>query len=311
MKRISAFLILFSLLTTSCFVSAQQVIVTDDASYTTPASGAMLDVKSTSKGFMPPRVALTSLTDVATIATPSTGLIVYNTGTAGLAESGIYYWNGTIWTKPITGGSGGTNYVSIATDGTVILHGAATTWNDLVVNPAVGKNSGVNVPAWSAFGSTGIYTFTFLDAQTTDVNFTVQLPHNYKEGTDIYPHIHWASSTSSGLNRVEWELVYQWVNHTESFNATTSNVITGSVITGTPRSVAAYENVITPIVGSGVSGGIPGSGKKISSLLICKLSRNGSATADNFQGSASLLSVDFHYEIDSFGSRGEYTKDTE
>lgn len=304
MKRINTILILLSLLTTSFFVSAQQVIVTDDASYTTPASGAMLDVKSTSRGFMPPRVALTSLTDIATIASPSTGLIVYNTGTAGLAEAGIYYWNGAIWSKPITGGTGGTNYVSIATDGTVILHGAATTWNDLVVVPFTLRNSGNNVPAWELFAPPDLYNYNFTNVDDKFITFTVQMPHDYKEGTNIYPHVHWSSNTAPGMNRVTWKLEYQWVNHSDVFSASTSTLITGATIAGADRSLQPYEHTITKIGTDGING----TGKTISSMLFCRLTRLASDGLDTFTGSAFLLSFDFHYEIDSFGSSQEYVK---
>ena len=46
---------------------------------TTISSSAVLDVESTNKGFLPPRVALTGTTDQVTIPLPSQGLIVFNT----------------------------------------------------------------------------------------------------------------------------------------------------------------------------------------------------------------------------------------
>jgi hypothetical protein len=64
----------------------------------TPDASAQLDVVATDKGLLPPRVALTSLTDQTTIASPAEGLLVYCTGTAGLAE-GYYYWEGATWVK--------------------------------------------------------------------------------------------------------------------------------------------------------------------------------------------------------------------
>jgi len=64
---------------------------------TTPAGSAMLDVTSTSKGVLLPRVALTSSTDQSTIASPASGLIAYNTGTVGFPYVGFVYWNGTEW----------------------------------------------------------------------------------------------------------------------------------------------------------------------------------------------------------------------
>ncbi|WP_336716093.1 hypothetical protein [Chryseobacterium mucoviscidosis] len=44
-----------------------------------------------------PRIALVSNTDQATIPSPAVGLIVYNTGTAGLTTVGYLYWNGSEW----------------------------------------------------------------------------------------------------------------------------------------------------------------------------------------------------------------------
>ena len=48
---------------------------------TTPHASAKLEVNATDKGFLPPRVTLTSSSDNSTIPNPATGLLVYNTGT--------------------------------------------------------------------------------------------------------------------------------------------------------------------------------------------------------------------------------------
>lgn len=70
---------------------------------TTPAASAQLDVTSSSKGMLVPRVALTSLTSASPITSPATSLLVYNTATAGTSPSnvtpGYYYWNGTAWVR--------------------------------------------------------------------------------------------------------------------------------------------------------------------------------------------------------------------
>lgn len=68
-----------------------------------PDASAQLDVAATDKGFLAPRIALTSATDVSTIATPATGLMIYNTATAGTSPNnvfpGYYYYNGTKWVR--------------------------------------------------------------------------------------------------------------------------------------------------------------------------------------------------------------------
>ncbi|MHA8078652.1 hypothetical protein [Aquirufa antheringensis] len=74
---------------------------------TTPHASAKLDVSSTNKGFLPPRVTLTGISDNSTIASPATGLLVYNTGdNVGLA-AGYYFWNGNAWATIATAGGSG------------------------------------------------------------------------------------------------------------------------------------------------------------------------------------------------------------
>ncbi len=67
-----------------------------------PDNSAVLDVKSTNKGVLIPRVALTGTNDVTTIADPANGLMVYNTATANTGSTKViannfYYFNGTVW----------------------------------------------------------------------------------------------------------------------------------------------------------------------------------------------------------------------
>lgn len=71
---------------------------------TTPDASAKLEVSATDKGFLQPRVALNSTSNADnTISNPATGLMVYNTATAGSGDTavtpGVYYNNGTAWQR--------------------------------------------------------------------------------------------------------------------------------------------------------------------------------------------------------------------
>ena len=81
---------------------------------TTPDPSALLEISSTAlpnngsstakKGFLPPRVALTSTTDAVTIKTPAVGLLVFNTANAGVFPNEVtanqyYYWVGDRWER--------------------------------------------------------------------------------------------------------------------------------------------------------------------------------------------------------------------
>jgi hypothetical protein len=85
----SRVVLLFLLISTGIY--AQTGIGTN-----TPNASAKLDVYATNKGFLPPRVTLTSATDATTIASPAEGLLVYNLGSSGI-QAGYYYWNGSSW----------------------------------------------------------------------------------------------------------------------------------------------------------------------------------------------------------------------
>ena len=67
----------------------------------TPDASAMLDIVSSSKGLLIPRVALTATNAAGPITSPTTSLLVYNTATAGTTPNnvspGYYFWNGSAW----------------------------------------------------------------------------------------------------------------------------------------------------------------------------------------------------------------------
>ncbi len=99
MKTKSLFLIVCSISVLSFTEALGQVGINTDGS--DPDASSMLDVMSVDKGFLPPRVALTSIISANPITSPATGLLVYNTATTGTSPNnvipGYYYWNGTRW----------------------------------------------------------------------------------------------------------------------------------------------------------------------------------------------------------------------
>jgi hypothetical protein len=67
----------------------------------TPDSSAVVDISSSNKGFLIPRVQLTATNLAAPVVNPATSLLVYNTATAGTSPNnvkpGFYYWDSTRW----------------------------------------------------------------------------------------------------------------------------------------------------------------------------------------------------------------------
>lgn len=85
------------------FFSAQLLNAQVGIGTTSPDASAQIDISNAHKGMLPPRVALTGTTDVSTIASPATGLVVYNTTATGDVVAGYYFYNGSAWTQLVTG----------------------------------------------------------------------------------------------------------------------------------------------------------------------------------------------------------------
>ncbi|MFZ4772151.1 MAG: hypothetical protein ACOYLO_18350 [Ferruginibacter sp.] len=298
MKQTFTLILILSIIGFATLSTAQQIIVTDDASYTTPASGSMLDVKSTSKGFMPPRVALTGTNVSSPVTSPSLGLLVYNTATTNLGTvydvTPGYYYNAGTDVNP--------NWVQVVNSTGV---GTAAVWDDLRV-PLSEPSTGVTKPDWQKFpfGETANAPFInwFRATGIDEMYFVVQLPHDWREGTVIYPHIHWTPSVAgaAGPTVPKWDLQYTWANLGEVYPAYVT--ISGSTTTNSEVLVASKTYI------TALGGGIDGSGKRISSMLICRIYRDGDHTSDTFAGLAGALEIDFHYEKSSMGSRLQYIK---
>jgi hypothetical protein len=67
-----------------------------------PHGSSILDIRSTSRGLLIPRINLLSETDQVTIPTPLISLLVYNINNNLPNGEGYYYWNGVIWNKLAT-----------------------------------------------------------------------------------------------------------------------------------------------------------------------------------------------------------------
>jgi hypothetical protein len=183
-----------------------------------------------------------------------------------------------------------TNYSQFEIDGTFKMNGTTTVFDDLVV-PLTSSKVGAN--AKPDFDEINIgYLFPQNDA-TEILYLIVQMPHSWKEGSTIYPHVHY-SRTAAG--KPTFQMAYSWFNigSTPSAPTTTLDLATEAI---------TYSTGTIHQINQSVSG-ISGVGKNISSVLVIKLFRNDNVVA----GDVLAYQFDIHYEKDTLGSRTEYTK---
>ena len=123
--KVKQFVICIAFIAFSINLNAQTGIGT-----TTPHVSAKLDVSATNKGFLPPRVTLTSRTDATTIPSPAEGLLVYNLGSVGL-QAGYYYWNNANWATIATASSPDqtVDFVSVQSSGQTVVTGNTIRYN--------------------------------------------------------------------------------------------------------------------------------------------------------------------------------------
>lgn len=270
------------------FTCLQAQNVALNTSGNSPDVSAMLDIVHSSKGLLIPRVALVSTTDAVTVPTPATSLLVYNTNASltgtNAAGTGYYYNSGT---------SGSPVWIKLAEQG--------NRWDDLRVELNNGSD-GATISYFS--GSSGPQIYYFRDnAGLESMSFVVQLPHSWKEGTTIYPHLHWSPKTTT-TGDVEWNLDYTWVNYDAVTPQVFPALTTSTVVAAGP--FTANTHMITALTTG--NSGIDGTGKKISSMMICRLWRNSSNSSDTYAGNAGLLFLDFHIQVDGYGSESPFTK---
>jgi hypothetical protein len=186
--------------------------------------------------------------------------------------------------------------VDCGTNKTVELQHAV--WDDLRVPITSIRLGGVRPPTETAYRGGLVAAFSSVSDNT--IYFDAQLPHTYKQGTDIKVHIHWTLPTAgagAGAENVKWDLTYSWQN----IDGGTWPVESTATVTIDVQNFNADTHEVDGIAT------LSGTGKNISSMLICSLTRDVSV-ANDYGDDAYLVEVDFHYEIDTQGSRQEFIK---
>lgn len=169
-------------------------------------------------------------------------------------------------------------------------------WDDQQINIGSVQLDAQSPPSWESYKSSQVLEFGPNNDEY--IYFTAQLDHGYREGTDIEFHLHLAYP-DAGVGDTVWNFSYSWADIGGTFPVA-SNVL--GVAIAAPG-VADYHQLAE------IEGEIDGTGKNISSVLLCSLSRQGfSSEDDTYANSVYLVALDFHIRINSIGSRTMLTK---
>lgn len=213
------------------------------------------------------------------------------------ADGNLLHYDGATGTwinrGPKFGAVGAGNYSEFEADGTFKMNGDATVWRDLITS-ASNLRPGASPPSFAVF-SGNIYAFRFDDAFTHELHGSIEMQHDYKEGSNFDFHIHWAPSTTNTGN-CRWGLEYSIANDGAAFPTPT-----------TVYAVSAGAGVVNQHTRVSIAT-ITGTGFTIGTVMAYRIFRDGTNGADTFTGNAFLISAGVHYECDTIGSRQQTTK---
>ena len=155
----------------------------------TPHASAKLDVSSTNKGFLPPRVTLTSSTDNTTIPNPATALLVYNTGNNVNLAAGYYYWKGTNWERISSNGTIlASNAVTVSATGTAPTSGTRTIDRTFAVDNGATKTITLQL----SYEGLGVGSGDYLISLPAGITFNTNVGYN-----PTYTGISWSPTVAS------------------------------------------------------------------------------------------------------------------
>lgn len=190
---------------------------------------------------------------------------------------------------------GPTGFSTFEADGTLVFSGDATVWDDQQVNISSVRLPTSGAPTWVTYKGSRVLAFS--GSADNIIYFTAQLSHKYTVGTDIDFHIHYVPEDNTAGN-VRWVFTHSWASISAAFPSET----TVTTILATPEITDQHT------LGE-IAQDITGTGKGISSILLCSLARTGSHVDDTYNAKdIYLAALDPHINMNTVGSRQETSK---
>jgi hypothetical protein len=188
----------------------------------------------------------------------------------------------------------------VTSNDAIRLTSPATVFEDLLTG-AESARSGVVSPAIGVGfrGDNNILRTSFVHTQADELQFSVQLPHAWAEGTEFFPHVHFCPEAAGGANNAaQFILGYRFANVNAQFASNESTYIMTKTWVGDK---SWYHYIALNAAGITIPSGT------LSAVMKCRVYRDNNV-ANNLASAVTILYIDWHVERDSLGSREEYVK---
>lgn len=226
-------------------------------------------------------------------------VLTQSTGSLDVVQSGSLVLFSDTYIGNVAAGS----YVSVSsTDGQLRFVGEATAYDDLRIDGLSTRVGSIQPTDETGFrGNSNFFSRNFVHTQADEVQFHVQTPHTWIEGGYLAPHVHfspWVTNTGPAAVRFVFEFYWQNVNGT----------FPESPIQYTVTSTWTDNKQWAHLIAGDAENPLDATGWKISTVAAARLYRD-NTVPNNLAGKVSLLYIDFHVGVNSFGSALQFIKD--
>lgn len=188
------------------------------------------------------------------------------------------------------------NYSGFEDDGTLRFVGNATVWRDENAGGVSLTKAVANQPDLVTINGTNIITYAFDGGSTLEeLHWANELQHDYKENTDIQPHMH-LYPTTDAVGDIKFTLEYYIKKNGTTATQGTTTFVTSSGGTAWEEIRINFDDVID------------GTNLEIASQCHFRIFRDPSDVQDGYTNDVAIATVGYHYEVDTIGSRQITTK---
>ena len=164
-------------------------------------------------------------------------------------------------------------------------------WADIVVELFI-RDSALAPIGTLYKGGIYLWAFPVNDVREAFANF--HMPHAWKPGTMIYPHMHFTTaSNASGV--VRWAFEYTWARRHDSTGQITFQDVQTIYVDFTIPSNSADTHFVCE---APQDGGIAGTNLEVDAIILMRVYRDGTHVNDTFPDSVLGITCDIHHEVD-------------
>jgi len=195
--------------------------------------------------------------------------------------------------------------VVIENTGIVRLENDAKCWDDIIAQFTEGSSiPGLSGPVLNQVtddggGSVGVYAYLFGKVGDRHIISTPEVSHSIKKGSTVYPHMHYAPTATPGTDEVvTLEIEHCIVNIDEQIgNSTVDSDDVTIPASGADTNYHRIHEFAAITQSCQANDILP------SAVFLTRGARMATSGADDYGDDIFIFNLDFHYEIDSQGTR--------